>query len=52
MSRHRFHGDPQRFEIMAENVADRYWKSVAYIADVAGGQGMLSRILADGCWQR
>jgi len=46
MSRHRFHGDPQRFEIMADYVADRYWKSVTYIADVAGGQGMLSRILA------
>ena len=43
--RHRFHGDAARFEIVAEFIYDRYGKSVRYIADVAGGQGMLCRIL-------
>jgi hypothetical protein len=46
MGRHRFHGDPARFEIIADYIADRYWRDVRYIADVAGGQGMLSRVLA------
>ncbi len=45
MSRHRFHGNPERFKIVADFIADRYWKDVKYIADVAGGRGMLSRIL-------
>ncbi|MBM3189642.1 MAG: hypothetical protein FJZ90_13070 [Chloroflexi bacterium] len=44
-SRHRFHGDPARFEVLAEFIHDRYGESVRYIADVAGGQGMLCRIL-------
>ena len=43
--RHRFHGDPRRFEVVAEFISDRYGRSVRYIADVAGGQGMLCRIL-------
>jgi hypothetical protein len=42
---HRFHGDPERFEVVAEFICDRYGRSVRYIADVAGGQGMLCRIL-------
>ncbi|MBV9850068.1 MAG: hypothetical protein JO250_10385 [Armatimonadetes bacterium] len=46
MSRHRFHGDPARFEAVADFVAERYWRRVQYVADVAGGQGMLSRILS------
>lgn len=45
MSRHRFHGDPERFTVLAEYIAERYWHTIHYIADVAGGQGMLSRIL-------
>ncbi len=45
MSRHRFHGDPERFTILADYIAERYWRSIRYIADVAGGQGMLSRVL-------
>ncbi|MCE7981620.1 MAG: hypothetical protein DYG89_10530 [Caldilinea sp. CFX5] len=45
MSRHRFHGDPERFAVLADYIADRYWHSIHFIADVAGGQGMLSRIL-------
>ena len=45
MSKHRFQGDPDRFRVVADFIADRYWKNIKYIADVAGGQGMLSRIL-------
>jgi hypothetical protein len=44
MTRHRFHGDPARFEVVARFVADRF-PSARYVADVAGGQGMLTRIL-------
>lgn len=42
--RHRFHGDPRRFEVMADFVAEKYPRAT-YVADVAGGQGMLSRLL-------
>ena len=42
---HRFHGDPARFEVVADYVAEKYIGRVIYIADVAGGQGMLSRFL-------
>ena len=42
---HRFHGDPKRFDVIAEFVNDKYGKTIKYIADVAGGQGMLCRIL-------
>ncbi len=45
MSRHRFHGDPRRFEVVADFLAETY-PSLRYVADVAGGQGMLSRLLA------
>jgi len=45
MTRHRFHGDPARFDVLAKYVYERYGRSVQYIADVAGGQGMLTRIL-------
>ena len=45
MSRHRFHGDPERFAITAKFIADRFGRSVHHIADVAGGQGMLARLL-------
>ncbi len=44
MTRHRFHGDPARFEVVARFVADRF-PDVRYVADVAGGQGMLTRML-------
>jgi hypothetical protein len=43
---HRVHGDPKRFEVLADYIAERYGNAVRYIADVAGGQGMLSRQLA------
>jgi hypothetical protein len=45
MPRHRFHGAPERFDIIAEFIFDRYGRHVQYMADVAGGQGMLTRIL-------
>ena len=43
--RHRVHGAPGRFEAVAAFICDRYGPEVRYVADVAGGQGMLSRIL-------
>lgn len=45
MARHRFHGDPARFEVLADFVASRFPKA-ATAADVAGGQGMLARLLS------
>lgn len=44
MSHHRFHGDPARFEVVAQFIAERF-PDARYIADVGGGQGMLTRIL-------
>lgn len=41
-----FHGDPARFESVARFIGDRFIGRVRYVADVAGGQGMLSRILS------
>ena len=38
-------GSVDRFEEVAEFIHDRFGNSIKYIADVAGGQGMLSRIL-------
>jgi hypothetical protein len=46
MTRHRFHGDARRFEVLAAYIAERYGRSIEYIADVAGGRGMLARILS------
>ena len=45
MNRHRFHGDPARFRAVADYIAARYGRRVRHVADVAGGQGMLARIL-------
>jgi hypothetical protein len=42
---HRYHGDPSRFEVVADYVSDTYGRSIRTIADVAGGQGMLTRLL-------
>lgn len=42
---HRFHGDAKRFQVIADFIAHNYTGRVNRIADVAGGQGMLSRIL-------
>jgi len=38
-------GDEKRFEAVADFIYDYYGSSVKYIADVAGGQGLLSRLL-------
>ena len=45
MPRHRFHGDPDRFELLAGFINERFGRDIQYIADVAGGRGMLSRVL-------
>jgi hypothetical protein len=45
MSHHRFYGDADRFEVVADYIAESYWGRVHFIADVAGGHGMLARIL-------
>ncbi len=39
------HGAEGRFEEVAKFIYDTYGDSIKYIADVAGGQGALSRIL-------
>lgn len=44
-NQHRFHGAKGRFEEIAEFIADHYENSIRFIGDVAGGQGMLSRLL-------
>ncbi len=44
--RHKFHGDPKRFEVISNFVQQKYGNRVKYIADVAGGQGMLARMLS------
>ena len=40
------HGSEGRFEEVAEFIYERFGNNIRYIADVAGGQGMLARILA------
>ena len=39
------HGDERRFEVVAEYIYGRFGNGIKYIADVAGGQGLLTRIL-------
>ena len=39
------HGDERRFEVLAQFIYNYFGNSIKYIADVAGGQGMLSRLL-------
>src|SRR5216683_2447304 len=46
MDRHKFHGDAARFEVLADYIIDKYGHNIKYIADIAGGQGMLCRILS------
>ena len=40
------HGDESRFEEIAGFVYERYGNNIKYIADVAGGQGLLAKILS------
>ena len=42
---HRFHGDSRRFDVVAGYIDERFGSSVSFVADVAGGRGMLTRIL-------
>lgn len=39
------HGDETRFVIVADFIYNRFGHNIKYIADVAGGQGLLSKIL-------
>ena len=39
------HGDKSRFEVVANFIYEYYGTSVKYIADIAGGQGLLSKLL-------
>jgi len=39
------HGDETRFDEIADFIYNRYGNSIKYIADVAGGQGLLTKIL-------
>ena len=43
---HRVYGDPRRFEIVADFVIARFSGKAEYIADVAGGKGLLTRALS------
>jgi hypothetical protein len=45
LARHRFHGDPTRFEVVADFVVARF-PDARTAVDVAGGQGMLARLLS------
>ena len=42
---HPVYGDPQRFEVVADFIAERYGNTIYAIADVAGGKGILTRLL-------
>ena len=44
-ARHTFHGDPARFPEIAALISRTYGRGIRYIADVAGGQGMLTKLL-------
>jgi hypothetical protein len=39
------HGDETRFDEVADFIYNRFGNSIKYIADVAGGQGLLTKIL-------
>ncbi len=45
IGRHKFHGDPKRFEVLADFIGQNFQGKVKRIADVGGGQGMLCRFL-------
>lgn len=44
-ARYNFHGDPARFPAVASLIFRTYGRGITYIADVAGGQGLLARLL-------
>ena len=39
------HGSEERFEVVARFIYERFGREITYIADVAGGQGMLTKLL-------
>ena len=43
---HLLYGDPNRFEVVADFVIERFSGGVKYVADVAGGKGLLTRVLS------
>lgn len=44
---HLLYGDPRRFEVVADFVIDRFGREdIEYVADVAGGKGLLTRTLS------
>ena len=46
VGRHKFNGEPKRFQVLADFITQKYQGKIKRIADVGGGQGMLSRILS------
>ncbi len=44
-NQHPVYGDPRRFEAVADFVASRYANRIQCVADVAGGKGILTRLL-------
>lgn len=43
--KYNFHGDPDRFPVIVNLIYERFVPEVKYVADVAGGQGMLTKLL-------
>ena len=43
---HQLYGDPRRFEVVADFIDERFSGQVRYIADIAGGKGVLTRLLS------
>lgn len=44
---HLLHGDPRRFDVVADLVIKRFGRTgIEYVADVAGGKGVLTRTLS------
>jgi hypothetical protein len=43
---HLLYGDPRRFEVVADFLIRRYSGRAKYVADVAGGKGLLTRALS------
>jgi hypothetical protein len=43
---HHVYGDPERFEVVADFIAQQFTGKAQYIADVAGGKGLLTRLLS------
>ena len=44
-NQYKCHGDNSRFDEVAKFIYERYGNTIKYIADVAGGQGLLTKVL-------